>query len=220
MRLEAVKRALVLAVVVAVALGAATAPSRSAPVSGSSVPRWVRTAVNRLAKLPIAPAGPMTGYSRAKFGRPWEDVDHNGCDTRDDILQRDLKPFTLKPGSKCIVVSGDLNDPYTGKIIHFTRGTTSLAVQIDHVVALAAAWRTGAAKWRAHRRLVYANDPDVLLAVDGPANNEKRDSDASGWVAPKYSCRYVAQQLAIKKKYTLWLTQAEHDRMAEVLASC
>jgi hypothetical protein len=218
MRLDAVKRALVVAVVAVVAFGAATAPSRSA---STSVPRWVRTAVNRLAKLPVEPAGPMTGYSRAKFGPAWQDVDHNRCDTRDDILQRDLKPFTLKPGSKCIVLSGDLNDPYTGKLIHFARGTaTSLAVQIDHVVALADAWRTGAAKWRAHRRLVYANDPDVLLAVDGPSNNEKRDSDASEWVAPKYSCRYVAQQIAIKKKYTLWVTQAEHDRMAELLASC
>ena len=214
-------RALVLVGVVALALAAATTPSRAAPTSGSSVPRWVRTAVNRLAKLPIAPAGTMTGYSRPKFGRAWQDVDQNGCDTRDDILHRDLKPFTLKLGSDCVVVSGDLNDPYTGKIIHFARGVaTSSAVQIDHVVALAAAWRTGAAKWRAHRRLVYANDPDVLLAVDGPANNEKSDSDASEWVAPKYSCRYVAQQLAIKKKYTLWLTQAEHDRMAELLSSC
>jgi hypothetical protein len=169
----------------------------------------------------VAPAGTMTGYSRAKFGRAWQDVDQNACDTRDDILHRDLKPFTLKPGSDCVVVSGDLDDPYTGKIIHFVRGvSTSSTVQIDHVVALAAAWRTGAAKWRTHRRLVYANDPDVLLAVDGPANNAKSDSDASEWVAPKYSCRYVAQQLAIKKKYTLWLTQAEHDRMAVVLTSC
>jgi Protein of unknown function (DUF1524) len=214
-------RALVLAVVAAVALGAATAPSRSAPTPSSSVPRWIRTAVNRLAKLPVEPAGTMTGYSRAKFGPAWQDVDHNGCNTRDDILRRDLKPFTLKPGSKCIVIGGDLDDPYTGKIIHFARGAaTSTAVQIDHVVALAAAWRTGAANWRARRRLVYANDPDVLLAVDGPANNEKRDSDASEWVSPKYSCRYVAQQLAIKKKYTLWLTQAEHDRMAALLESC
>jgi hypothetical protein len=213
--------ALMLVVAVAVALGAATAPSRAAPGSSSSVPRWVRTALNRLAKLPVAPAGTMTGYSRAKFGRAWQDVDQNACDTRDDILHRDLKPFTLKPGSDCVVASGDLDDPYTGKIIHFVRGvSTSSTVQIDHVVALAAAWRTGAAKWRTHRRLVYANDPDVLLAVDGPANNAKSDSDASEWVAPKYSCRYVAQQLAIKKKYTLWLTQAEHDRMAVVLTSC
>src|SRR5580765_4596757 len=147
--------ALVLAVVVALAVAAATSPSRAALSASTSVPRWVRTAVNRLAKLPVAPAGPMTGYSRARFGPAWQDVDRNHCDTRDDILRRDLKPFTLKPGSSCVVVSGDLNDPYTGKIIHFERGTaTSLAVQIDHVVALAAAWRTGAAKWRAHRRLV------------------------------------------------------------------
>src|SRR3954463_10381114 len=99
--------ALVLVLVAVVALGAAT-PSRSAPTSSASVPRWVRTAVNRLAKLTIAPAGTMTGYSRARFGPAWQDVDRNHCNTRDDILHRDLKPFTLKPGSDCMVVSGDL----------------------------------------------------------------------------------------------------------------
>ena len=215
------RRLLALAIVAAVTLLFTAAPSLSASGRSSSTPRWIRTAVNRLAKLPVEPAGTMAGYARAKFGPAWADVDHNRCDTRDDMLRRDLKPFTLRPGSNCVVVSGDLDDPYTGKIIHFVRGVgTSAVVQIDHVVALAAAWRTGAAKWRAHRRLVYANDPDVLLTVDGPTNEAKGDGDASEWVAPKYSCRYVAQQIAIKKKYTLWVTQAEHDRMAALLASC
>jgi hypothetical protein len=216
-----VRPSIALSVVAALAVGFSTGPSLSARLHASSTPRWIRTAVNRLAKLPVEPAGTMTGYARAKFGPAWADVDRNGCDTRDDMLRRDLEPFTLKPGSDCVVVSGDLDDPYTGKIIHFVRGVgTSAVVQIDHVVALAAAWRTGAAKWRAHRRLVYANDPDVLLTVDGPTNEAKGDGDASEWVAPKYSCRYVAQQIAIKKKYTLWVTQAEHDRMAMLLTSC
>jgi uncharacterized protein DUF1524 len=95
-------------------------------------------------------------------------------------------------------------------------------VQIDHVVALAAAWRTGAAKWTAKRRLAYANDRLVLLAVDGPTNEAKGDRDASNWLPPRHSfdCRYVAKQIAIKEKYGLWVTSAEHTKMAKELAGC
>jgi hypothetical protein len=206
-----------------VALAAALClPAAAASIpSGPSTSAWLKLAIKQLPQLQVKPAASMTGYSRARFGPAWDDVDHNGCDTRDDMLQRDLKPFTFKPGDDCQVVKGTLHDPYTGRTIRFIRGVkTSLAVQIDHVVALAAAWRTGASKWKANRRLVYANDPEVLLAVDGPANNQKSDGDASGWLPPKFSCRYVAQQIAIKTKYTLWVTPAEHDTMASVLSSC
>ena len=190
-------------------------------VAASSAPAWVKLAVKQLQQLHVRPAAPMNGYSRERFGPAWDDVDHNGCQTRDDILQRDLKPFTFKAGDDCQVVKGTLHDPYTGKTIHFLRGVkTSVAVQIDHVVALADAWRTGAAKWKAKRRLAYANDPAVLLAVDGPANNQKSDGDAAEWLPPKFTCRYVAQQIAIKMKYSLWVTSAEHDAMAGVLVGC
>jgi hypothetical protein len=164
----------------------------------------------------------MTGYSRAKFGPAWEDVDENGCDTRDDILKRDLKLVVFKSGD-CVVATGTLHDPYTGTTIHFVRGVgTSTAVQIDHVVALAAAWRTGAANWTGARREAYANDPSVLLAVDGPQNEAKGDDDASQWLPPKksFDCRYVARQIAIKIKYDLWLTKVEHDAMAAQLGGC
>jgi Protein of unknown function (DUF1524) len=95
-------------------------------------------------------------------------------------------------------------------------------VQIVHVVALAAAWRTGAAKWTTKRRLAYANDRFVLLAVDGRTNEAKGDRDASKWLPPRHSfdCRYVARQIAIKEKYGLWVTAAEHRKMAKELAGC
>ncbi len=109
----------------------------------------------------------MAGYSRAKFGPAWQDVDLNRCDTRNDILARDLRPRAFKGNSICKVVEGKLADPYTGTTINFVQGKTSSAVQIDHVVALAAAWRTGARQWSSDLRLFYANDPLVLLAVDG-----------------------------------------------------
>ncbi len=165
----------------------------------------------------------MTGYSRAKFGPAWEDVDHNGCDTRNDILKRDLRKIVFKAGSSCLIQTGVLADPYTGKIINFVRGVkTSTAVQIDHVVALADAWRTGAATWIAAKRLRYANDPVVLLAVDGPQNEAKGDDDASQWLPPRkaYDCRYVAKQITIKTKYILWVTPAERTAMSGVLETC
>lgn len=178
---------------------------------------------DHLATLAVMPAGPMTGYSRDQFGPAWEDVDNNDCDTRNDILRRDLTNIVLRPGSTCIVERGILADPYTGKTINFVRGQgTSLAVQIDHVVALGDAWRTGAASWTAGKRLQYANDPLVLLAVDGPANGAKSDRDAAGWLPPNpaYHCTYVERQVTIKVTYMLWVTPAERDAMLDKLADC
>ena len=123
---------------------------------------------------------PKTGYSRAQFGPAWTDDvtvadGHNGCDTRNDILRRDLTDRVIKPGTRgCVVASGVLHDPYTGTAIVFTRGQgTSRAVQIDHVVALGDAWQTGAQRLSLPVRTDFANDPLNLLAVSGAAN-EKR----------------------------------------------
>ena len=211
----------VIATTAAVALLALGGASVASPSSSS--PAWVTTAKKQLAVLKVAPAASMTGYSRDRFGPAWADVNHNGCDTRNDILKRDLTKIVFKAGSTCTVQLGTRRDPYTGKTIHFVRGVgTSTLVQIDHVVALGDAWQTGAASWTDARRLLYANDPVVLLAVDGQANEAKGDDDASEWLPPRkaYDCRYVAKQITIKKKYGLWVTSAEHDAMQATLAGC
>jgi hypothetical protein len=176
---------------------------------------WVTTAKQRLSKL----AGSMNGYSRAKFGPEWDDVDLNGCDTRNDVLARDLESVVFKEGSTCVVARGTLQDRYTGKTIKFVRGPNTSGA---HVVALAAGWRTGAKKWTANRRLFYANDTMVLLAVDGPANESKSDSDAADWLPTNipFRCRYVAKQIAIKTKYELWVTAPERMAMSNVLGDC
>ena len=122
-----------------------------------------------------------------------------------------------------MVASGTFADPYTGTTISFVRGnTTSTAVQIDHVVALSDAWQKGAQQLTADERRQLANDPLNLFAADGPANGAKSDSDAATWLPSNkaFRCEYVARQTAVKAEYRLWMTQAEHDAIAAVLASC
>lgn len=182
-----------------------------------------------LESLPVKGRAPKTGYSRDQFGPAWSDdvtvtYGGNGCDTRNDILARDLKQITYRAGDHgCTVASGVLDDPYTGTTIEFVRGKeTSLAVHIDHVVALADAWQKGAQQLTPERRRDLANDPRNLLAVDGPANTAKSDSDAASWLPPNasYRCTMVAKQIEVKSLYDLWVTQAERDAMTAVLEPC
>ncbi|ACZ85221.1 HNH endonuclease family protein [Streptosporangium roseum] len=181
-------------------------------------------ALKDLKKLQVKGRAPMTGYDRDKFGPAWSDVDHNGCDTRNDILKRDLKDETFKQGTHdCIVLTGILDDPYSGKTIKFERGQkTSMDVQIDHVVALADAWQKGAQQWPVSKRKELANDPLNLLAADGPLNSQKGAGDAATWLPPRrtYRCTYVSRQIEVKIKYDLWVTSAEKDAMQTVLNSC
>ena len=183
-----------------------------------------KTAAAVLETLAVKGRAPKTGYDRAQFGPAWSDVDHNGCDTRNDILTRDLTAIIYKPGThNCLVLSGTLIDPYSGEKIEFTRGVgSSLDVQIDHVVALSNAWQTGAFKLTYEKRLAFANDPMNLLAVQGRLNSQKGDGDAATWLPPLKTirCAYVAQQIVVKAKYGLWVTPPEKAAMVSLLAKC
>ena len=164
---------------------------------------------------------PRTGYDRAVFGPAWADVDGNGCDTRNDILRRDLDDVRTRDDDPCIVQRGVLDDPYSGRTIEFRRGEgTSDDVQIDHVVALSDAWQKGAQQWSRERREEFANDPLELVAVDGPLNQAKGDGDAATWLPPRNRCPYVARQVAVKLRYGLWVTAAEREAMVDVLTDC
>ena len=177
-----------------------------------------------LRSLPMKGRAPKTGYDRAEFGQRWHDLDRNGCDTRNDILRRDLEAVELKPGTRdCVVLSGVLQDPYTGTRISFERGNaTSGAVQIDHVVALGDAWQKGAQPLSLEQRQAFANDPLNLLAVDGSSNASKGDGDAATWLPANkgYRCAYVARQVAVKAKYSLWVTEPESAAIERVLSGC
>lgn len=177
-------------------------------------------AIQALGQLAVRDRMERTGYSRDNFSPGWARVD--GCDMRNRILQRDLENIMLD-GDNCTVLSGVLiNDPFTGLTIHFKRGRdTSRAVQIEHLVAVSDAWQKGAQYLSYEDRHAFYNDPLNLIAVDGPANMQKGDADASDWLPVRsYQCRYVARQIAVKIKYALWVTRSEHNAMKRVLHTC
>ena len=177
----------------------------------------------QLGGIPVKGRSGTGGYERSEFGPAWADVDRNGCDTRNDVLARDLTGVAFREGThECVVASGTLEDPYTGTRIDFVRGPRSADVQIDHVVPLADAWQKGAQQWTAQRREQFANDPANLLAVDGEANQAKGASDLATWLPQNkaYRCEYTARIVAVKSAYGLWMTEAEHRRAGELLDAC
>jgi len=190
----------------------------------SAVESLPGVAVAVLETLPVKGRAPKTGYSRDAFGQSWADVDRNGCDTRNDILKRDMTSVVYKAKTRnCVVLSGTLIDRYSGETINFVRGdVSSMEVQIDHVVALSNAWQTGAFKLSIAQRTALANDPLNLFAVKGRLNLQKSDGDAATWVPPmkSFRCAYVAQQLAVKAKYSLWVVAPEKAAMLAILAQC
>lgn len=192
-----------------------------APPPTGSVPASVSVSAEAaLAALPVKGRAPLTGYARSLFGPAWADVDHNGCDTRDDVLVHYLTQVVLRG---CLVESGDFGDPYSGTRVAFQRGPiTSMAVEVDHVVALADAWQTGAFAWPASQREQFANDPLDLVPTTEHLNSQKGDSDAASWLPPlkAYRCAYVARQVAVKRRYGLWVTPAERAAIGRVLARC
>ena len=185
------------------------------------------SARRQLGLLPVRGWDRTSDFQRDQFGPAWsDDVDvefgHNGCNTRDDILRRDLKNLVVRPFT-CFAQSGMLIDPYTGAMIEFVRGpSTSGAVEIDHVVSLADAWYKGARAWDAQRRLDFANDPRNLLAVSPKANFDKAFRDASSWLPPNeaFRCDFAARQIDVKTAYGLWLSAKEKKALADVLAHC
>ncbi len=192
------------------------------PASAAESAPGVALAV--LETLPVKGRAPKTGYSRAAFGQSWADVDRNGCDTRNDILKRDMTSIVFKPKTRnCVVLSGTLIDRYSGETINFVRGNvSSMEVQIDHVVALSNSWQTGAFKLSIAQRTALANDPLNLFAVKGRLNLQKSDGDAATWVPPlkSFRCAYVAQQIAVKAKYSLWVVAPEKAAMSAILSQC
>lgn len=178
-----------------------------------------QSALEALESLEVKGRAPKTGYERAQFGNGW--TNEGLCSMRNIILSRDLTDTVID--DQCRVQSGVLNDPYTGGVIYFQRGDkTSQLVQIDHVVALSDAWQKGAQALSHDERVELSNDPLNLLAVDGAANQQKGDGDAATWLPAHkpFRCQYVARQVAVKKRYELWVTEAEKAAIRNLLTAC
>lgn len=210
-------------------------PSASGPTEAPVFdPAWMKPvvpvrpvpagqALDALDGLAVKGRAAKTDYDREAFGQAWQDVDRNGCDTRNDVLRRDLTAVVFTEGSTCRVAAGSFQEPYTGQFMDFRRGAeSSRAVQIDHVVALGDAWQKGAQALTAGERQSLANDPLNLIAADGPANQQKGAGDAATWLPKNKAirCHYVARQISVKAAYGLWVTEAEKDAMKRVLETC
>ena len=200
------------------------------PTTGVAPPTTDPTfdhARQQLKQLPVKGWDRETDFERYRFGEAWSDdvnveFGHNGCNTRDDILRRDLRDLVVRPGT-CYAQSGVLRDLYTGQSIAFVRGPdTSSAVQIDHLVSLSDAWYKGAREWDPQRRRDFANDPANLLAVGAQVNFNKAFRDATAWLPPDaaFRCEFVARQIAVKTTYQLWVSANEKEAMADVLDDC
>jgi hypothetical protein len=212
------------ALAILVAVQVTTANGRGSRfVADADVP-IVAPGIDILAGIPLIPARIHgNDYRRAAFGDAWTDDNtapggHNGCDTRNDILDRDLvdKTFTAIKRCPAAVATGTLYDPYTNDTVAFTRGNqVGAVVQIDHIVPLALAWDLGARDWADDMRRRFANDPANLLAVQGQANQDKGDSEPADWMPPNHAfwCQYAVQFAAVLRGYALPID----DRSAVVL---
>ncbi|MGW4245742.1 HNH endonuclease family protein [Nocardia sp. NPDC004722] len=220
------------AVVVLLAVPGCESLGRVTPAPGSPG----RAQLERLlAGVRTVPKRPRPGgYERGcasgqgcVFGPAWTDDHdgpggHDGCDSRNTVLGRQLSGVVRRAGDGCVVVSGALDDPYTGQRIAFARADAK-AVQIDHVYPLAAAWDLGASGWPMGRRVRFANDVDFnLLAVDGKTNEDKGDRTPGDWLPPARAthCFYAGKYLMVATRYGLPVTAADRAALERVARAC
>lgn len=167
------------------------------------------------ATTPARQARLAESYDRdSLFGGGWLDPDGNGCSAREDVLLRD------RDGGQpvgCRVSGLVIHDPYTGRTLHGTR-----SVQIDHVVPLSVAWRSGADRWTSGQRRAFANDPSNLLAVDGPTNMSKGDQTPDEWMplVPGGWCDYLDRYVHVSVTYRLAVTDTTRDALLRYTARC
>jgi hypothetical protein len=222
--------AVALAVVVAYQVAASSSQRTARFVAQADIPT-VAPGVDVLAGVAEVPAR-IRGYDyrRAAFGETWTDDNaapggRNGCDTRNDILSRDLVDKTYVSIKRCpaAVASGTLHDPYTNAVVAFVRGNqTGAAVQIEHIVPLAYAWDMGARNWTDEMRVRFANDPANLLAVSGQVNQDKGDQEPASWLPPNtaFHCQYAMQFIAVVRGYALPVDAPSGAVLRQAAATC
>ncbi|WP_425324076.1 HNH endonuclease family protein [Gordonia polyisoprenivorans] len=214
----------------ATAVGVAVTVHLDRPSPDEAVHADARRALHSLAAMTVVAHRPdRDDYQRSAFGAAWTDAvsvtgGHNGCDTRNDILARDLSDVTVGPIRSCprAVLTGEFRSPYTGATVVFRRDRSALSVQIDHIVPLSLSWDLGAWSWPAQRRVEFANDPANLVAVDAASNQAKSDGEPAVWMPPlrAFHCRYAIAFVAVADTYRLAVDAASRRVLTEVLDSC
>jgi hypothetical protein len=164
----------------------------------------------------VVAADHTTGYNRALF-KHWIDADKDGCNTRYEVL---IAEAIVKPtvGARCYLSGGKWKSSYDGKV--FTNPT---GLDIDHMVPLAEAWRSGAWAWTSAQRMDFANDLEdsrSLLAVTASLNRSKGDRDVAGWLPAKAQCAYISNWIAVKWRFDLTVDPIEGEFLQSKITSC
>lgn len=203
-------------------------PTTPSPIADDAAVEYAQAAVHAAALSVIDPSAWIPDYRREEFGPRWPDLDGDGCNERQEVLQRDLDNVVLAADG-CRVLTGTLHDPYTGTTILFQHDEVadpgnpgSQGVPIDHIISLAQAWRGGAWAWSDEQRIEFANDLDGLIAVDGSANSGKGDSGPSSWLPPNpsYVCPYALQVTQIATQWQIAVTPDDQATLVDVLTTC
>ncbi|WP_406381147.1 HNH endonuclease family protein [Streptomyces sp. NBC_01618] len=206
-----------IAVVAASAALAATTGLLTAPTAQAAMPTPVSASTARtyLSQLTVSAEGSSTGYSRDKF--PHWITQSGTCNTREVVLKRD--GTNVQQDSSCAAVSGSWYSEYDG-----ATWTAASDVDIDHMVPLAEAWRSGASSWTTAQRQSYANDltRPQLIAVTDNVNQSKGDKDPAAWLPPRtaYRCTYVRAWVHVKHYYNLTVDSAEKGALQSALNGC
>jgi hypothetical protein len=172
-----------------------------------------------LSQLTVNDGHAPSGYVRSLFGTAWADTDHNGCDQREDVLIRDTGAVKTTRKGSCYADASAIHyaSPYTGQVL-----TVRATIQIDHIVPLGDAWKSGANAWTPAQRLAFATDETNLWAVDGKSNEAKSDKTPDAWKPPLHAtwCAYAQRYIASKVKYHLSVTSASRDALGSMLGTC
>lgn len=199
--------------VVGLTIAAVSAPYAHA----ADKPTTFTTVDAALKTLKIAP-DVRDGYARSQF-KHWSDLDKNGCNTRNDVIIAEalVKP-KVDAGCKIVKDTGKWYSAYDAATV-----TNFSALDVDHMVPLAEAWDSGANKWDAAKREVYANDmgdPNSLIAVTAATNRSKSDQDPAEWLPAKDVCTYLKNWVLVKVRWSLTVDEKELKAIKDNLAKC
>ncbi|MER5882447.1 HNH endonuclease family protein [Streptomyces sp. NPDC001941] len=189
----------------------------TAPAAQAAPPTPVSAATARtyLAGLTVQAEGSSSGYSRDKF--PHWITQSGACNTREVVLKRDGS--NVQQDSSCAAVSGSWYSEYDG-----ATWTAASDLDIDHVVPLAQAWRSGASSWTTAQRQSFANDLSrpQLIAVTDNVNQAKGDKDPAQWLPPRtaYRCTYARMWTQVKHDWNLTVDSAEKSALQSILNGC